>query len=166
MFRITAGLSLVIAIMIVNSVRAENSGEITVFAAGSLREALGEIARNFGDVRGVEIRTEFGPSGRMRERIEHGERVDLFASADVGHAHTLVEQGRASVMAVFARNTLCVLAPDRLGSADAGIVDQLLDKATRLGVSPPKVDPLGDYTVALYDRIGHDRSGAASDLTA
>jgi hypothetical protein len=34
----------------------------------------------------------------MRERIEHGEQADLFASADIGHARTLVEQGRATVI--------------------------------------------------------------------
>ena len=46
----------------------------------------------------------------MRERIE---RWGLFTSADAGHARKLVEDGRASVMAVFARNTVCLLPPAR-----------------------------------------------------
>lgn len=138
--------------------------KLTVYGAGSLREAVTEIARQFGSRFGIEIRTEFGPSGRMRERIEHGEKVDVFASADIGHAHTLVAQGRASVSAMFARNTLCVLAPVQAGLTDQTILPRLLDKATRIGISRPKVDPLGDYTVELFDRIARDRAGADQDL--
>lgn len=140
--------------------------KLTVYGAGSLREAVTEIARQFGSRFGVEIRTEFGPSGRMRERIEHGEKVDVFASADIGHARTLVEQGRASVFAMFARNTLCVLAPAPVGLTDQTILPRLLDKATRIGISRPKVDPLGDYTVKLFDRVARDRAGADQDLMA
>jgi molybdate transport system substrate-binding protein len=58
--------------------------------------------RNFGAAHRLQIRAEFGPSGRMRERIERGERVDLFASADIGHARALVEFGFASAMVMFA----------------------------------------------------------------
>jgi ABC-type molybdate transport system substrate-binding protein len=55
-----------------------------VYGAGSLREAIGQIPTEFGHSHG--LTTQFGPSGRMRERIQKGERVDLFASANVGHA--------------------------------------------------------------------------------
>jgi ABC-type molybdate transport system substrate-binding protein len=140
--------------------------ELTVFAAGSLREALGAIADDFGAAHKLRVRTEFGPSGRMRERIERGEQVDLFASADIGHARTLVEQGRATVMAVFARNSICALAPAGLGLTEATIVDKLFDAATRIGISTPKVDPLGDYTVEIYHRINQEHAGAAEDLMA
>jgi molybdate transport system substrate-binding protein len=74
----------------------------------------------------------------MRERIERGEQADLFASADIGHARTLVEQGRATVMAMFARNSICPLAPEGLGLTEATIVDKLLDPATRIGISTPR----------------------------
>ncbi len=85
--------------------------DLVVYGAGSLREAIGQIAAEFGQAHGLAVTTQFGPSGRMRERIENGERVDLFASADVGHARKLVQDGRASVMAVFVRNTLCLHSP-------------------------------------------------------
>jgi molybdate transport system substrate-binding protein len=144
---------------------AEDRG-LTVFAAGSLREAFGAIARDFGIAHQIQIRTEFGPSGRMRERIEHGERTDLFASADIGHARTLVANGLATVMAMFARNSICVLAPDRLGLRAATIGDKLFEKQTRIGISTPKIDPLGDYIVELYSRLDRLRPGAAEDLMA
>jgi ABC-type molybdate transport system substrate-binding protein len=78
--------------------------DLVVYGAGSLREAIGQIASEFGHDHGLTVKTQFGPSGRMRERIEQGEHVDLFTSADVGHARKLVEDGRASVMALFVRN--------------------------------------------------------------
>ena len=56
--------------------------ELVLYGAGSLREAMTQIARDFHARTGTTVRTEFGPSGVMRERIEKGERVDLLASAD------------------------------------------------------------------------------------
>jgi molybdate transport system substrate-binding protein len=152
MLRQLVSIPLCLVMMVADPVRAEDR-DLTVFAAGSLREALGAIAQDFGASHNLRIRTDFGPSGRMRDRIECGERADLFASADVGHARMLVEAGLATVMAMFARNSICTLAPARLGLTEATIVDQLLDRATRIGISTPKVDPLGDYTVEVYNRI-------------
>lgn len=126
-------ISLCLLIMIAEG-HADDRGP-TVFAAGSLREAFGAIAQEFGATHKVQIRTEFGPSGLMRERIEHGEPVDLFASADVGHARKLVNDGVATIMAMFARNSICVLAPDRLGLVEATMVQKLLDPKTRIGIS-------------------------------
>jgi molybdate transport system substrate-binding protein len=146
------GISVCVVIMATGLVRAEDR-ELTVFAAGSLREAIGAIAEDFGAAHKLQIRTEFGPSGRMRERIGRGEQADLFASADIGHARTLVEQGRATVMAMFARNSICALAPEGLGLTEATIGDKLLDPATRIGIFTPKVDPLGDYTVEVSHRV-------------
>src|SRR5215813_8263609 len=98
---------------------AQDNG-LVLYGAGSLREAMTEMATAFTRERGVPVRTEFGASGRMRERIEAGDKVDVFTSADIGHAARLVADGRASVMAMFARNALCLLAPaDRAPSSSA-----------------------------------------------
>ena len=136
--RLLISISVCIVIMAAGLVRAEDS-KLTVFAAGSLREALGVIEEDFEAAHKIQIRTEFGPSGRLRERIERGEHADLFASADTGHARTLVEQGRATVMAMFARNSICALAAEELGLTEATIVDKLLDKATKIGISTPRL---------------------------
>jgi ABC-type molybdate transport system substrate-binding protein len=65
------------------------SEELVLYGAGSLREAIGEIASTFGNAHGVAVTTQFGPSGRMGERIEKGEHVDVFTSADIGRARKL-----------------------------------------------------------------------------
>ena len=109
---------------------------LVVYGAGSLREAIGQIAAEFGQAHGLAVTTQFGPSGRMRERIEQGERVDLFTSADVGHARKLVKDGRASVMAVFARNTVCLLSPAKFGATTETALDKLLSPGVRVGRVP------------------------------
>src|SRR5215470_20171028 len=100
--------------------------DLVLYGAGSLREAMTQIAAAFGQAHGLTVATQFGPSGRMRERIEKGEHVDVFTSADIGHARKLVEDGRASVMAMFARNTVCLLAPVAFGATPENVLDKLL----------------------------------------
>lgn len=140
---------------------------LVLYGAGSLREAMTEIAERFSAANGIAVRTEFGASGRMRERIEAGEDVDLFTSADIEHARKLVRDGRATVMAMFARNTLCLLAAARFGPvASENALDALLRDDVRVGVSPAKIDPLGDYTVELFEVANRLRPGAARRLRA
>ena len=106
--------TIVILALVVCAMTAARAEDLAVYGAGSLREAISQIATEFGLARGITVTTQFGPSGRMRERIEKGEHVDPFTSADVGHARKLVEDGRASVMAVFVRNTVCLLSPPKI----------------------------------------------------
>lgn len=147
------------------SARAEDG--LVLYGAGSLREAVGEIAATFGKSHALSVRTEFGASGRMRERIEAGDRVDVFTSAEIGHARKLVQDGRARTMAMFASNTLCLLVPARQGAVtQASLLDTLLDGGLKIGVSPARIDPLGDYTVALYGIIEGLRPGSGAGLKA
>ena len=62
--------------------------DLVLYGAGSLREAMAQIATSFELTHCVTVATQLGPSGRMRERIENGEHVDVFTSADVGHARS------------------------------------------------------------------------------
>src|SRR5262245_64352097 len=85
---------------------------VRLYAAGSLKAAIGEVARGFeAETPGAKMELEFGPSGLLRERIEKGEAAHVFASADVGHPARLAAAGRtATKVAVFDRNRLCGLA--------------------------------------------------------
>jgi molybdate transport system substrate-binding protein len=140
--------------------------DIVLYAAGSLREAMTQIAASFSQAHGLTVATQFGPSGRMRERIEKGEHVDVFASADIGHARKLVEDGRATVMLMFARNTVCVLSPAAFGAATENVLEKLLAPGIKVGVSPANVDPLGDYTVRLFEMAERLRPGSGAALRA
>jgi len=58
---------------------------------------------------------------------------------------------------------ICVLAPEQLGLTEATVIPKLLDRSTRIGISTPKIDPLGDYTVELYNRIARSHAGEAQN---
>ena len=139
--------------------------ELMLYGAGSLREAMTEMAELFKAERQITVKTQFAASGRMRERIEAGETVDVFTSTDIGHARKLVADGRAKTMAMFARNALCLLGPARLGPLQsAGALDALLRSDVKVGVSPARIDPLGDYTVRFVEVADRLRPGARASL--
>ena len=140
------------------------SEELVLFGAGSLREAITQMAADYQAKHGGTVRTEFGPSGLMRERIERGERVDLFASADMGHPLKLREQGRATIVAMFTRNALCAMAMPHVGLTTANFLDKLLDPSVKLGTSTPKADPSGDYTWAMFRLADTLRPGSFAVL--
>jgi molybdate transport system substrate-binding protein len=162
MIKVTA-VAVLLSGLLMATARAD---DLVLYGAGSLREVMAQIAASFGEANGVTVSPQFGPSGRMRERIEKGEHVDVFTSADVGHARKLVVDGRASVMAVFTRNTVCLLSPKAVAATTESALDKMLAPGVRIGVSPPKVDPLGDYTERLFDAAETLRTGSAAALRA
>lgn len=141
---------LAVAVLAALPARTAHAEDITLTGAGSLKEVMTEITRRFGEANGVTVKTAFGPSGLMRERIEKGEAVDVFASADMGHPLTLRRDGRATYVAMFTRNTLCAVARPAIGLTTGNFLDRLLDPAVKVGTSTPKADPAGDYTWAMF----------------
>lgn len=146
--------------------------EVRLFAAGSLRAAFTDIARQFESETGNAVAGEFGASGLLRRRLEAGEMAHLFASADMTHPEALAAAGRAGPVRRFARNRLCALVqPDvdiPAGDAvDAGtLLDWLLSSEVRLGTSTPVADPSGDYAWALFRKAEAMRPGAFAVLDA
>jgi molybdate transport system substrate-binding protein len=124
-------VSILVLLATMTHARAEY---LVLYGAGSLREAVAQITASFGQAHCLTVATRFGPSGRMRERTEKGEHVDVFTSADIGHARKLVEDGRPTVLAVFARNTVCVLSPAAFGATTQNVLDKLLAPGIRIGV--------------------------------
>ena len=146
---------------IAGGARAES---LRVLAAGSLREVVGAIGERYKAATGVEVTADFGPSGALRERIESGEKADLFASADMGHPLKLLTDGRALRVAMFTRNALCAFATPQAGLTSANFLDKLLDPAVKLGTSTPKADPGGDYTWLMFHRADAVHPGAFATL--
>jgi molybdate transport system substrate-binding protein len=151
---------LVIALCVAATVPAAEAEELHMLAAGSLREAVTEIGSRYHKATGVAVAADFGPSGLLREHIEKGRRADLFASADMGNPLRLLREGRATRVAMFARNTLCGIAAPKVGLTPANFLDRLLDPKVKLGTSTPKADPAGDYTWAMFRRADRVRPGS------
>lgn len=133
---------------------AQASKELLVYAAGSLRDALTDIARAFEQAQpGHHVELTFGASGLLRDRIAAGEHVDVFASANMEHPQAIVAAGQAGSARRFARNALCALVSPRVEVTPNTLVDRMLDATVKLGTSTPKADPSGDYAWLMFERI-------------
>jgi len=138
---------------------------VRIYAAGSLRAAMTEIAAAFEKQEGISVVTEFGASGLLRERIEKGAPAEVFASADMAHPETLHKAGRSGPIILFARNQLCALASPKVKVATGTLLDVLLDPKVRVGSSTPKNDPSGDYTWTMFEKSEKLRTGAYATLS-
>lgn len=124
--------------------------QVTVLAAGSLREAMTELADAYRKETGIAIASSYGPSGKLRESIEQGRKVDVFASAAVEHTDALATKKLLSRSVTFAHNDLCVVSTAALGLSEANLVATLLKPDVRLATSTPIADPMGDYTWQFF----------------
>ncbi len=90
---------------------SKSEGSITVYAASSLTDAFLEAAKEFENQTGIKVVIGFGSSGTLRQRIEGGAPVDVYATASLKHAEILIKEGLIDDSKVFARNHLVVVAP-------------------------------------------------------
>jgi ABC-type molybdate transport system substrate-binding protein len=142
------------------------AAETALFAAGSLKTALGEVVASHDARYGTSTDTRFGPSGLLRGAIEEGEQPDVFASANMAHPNKLAGDGWGGPVALFARNQLCGLAQPGLTVTSNILLDVLLDPEVRVGTSTPVADPSGDYAWSLFERAETLRPGSFAVLDA
>ncbi|MFU8894878.1 MAG: substrate-binding domain-containing protein [Gammaproteobacteria bacterium] len=142
------------------------AADTLLFAAGSLKAALGEVVASHDAKYGTSTGTRFGPSGLLRGAIEEGEQPDVFASANMAHPNKLAGDGWGSPVALFARNQLCGLAQPGLTVTSNNLLDVLLDTGVRVGTSTPVADPSGDYAWGLFKRAETLRPGSFAMLDA
>jgi molybdenum ABC transporter molybdate-binding protein len=146
--------------------RAAASEAVSLYAAGSLREALGETARAFEATTGAHVRTKFGPSGLLKDEIGSGAAADVFTSANMGHPQALANAGISDPVVLFARNRLCALVRPGLAVTPATLADLMLDPGIKLGTSTPKADPSGDYAWEVFRKLDAVKPGSFTVLEA
>ena len=127
-----------------------SANSLHLYAAGSLKAALGEVAASYEKIYTTEITTKYGPSGLLKKAIEAGENPDIFASANMKHPESLAANGWGSPVVLFARNKLCALAQPDIEITTENLLETMLDEKVRLGTSTPKADPSGDYAWELF----------------
>jgi molybdate transport system substrate-binding protein len=126
---------------------AAASETVLVSAAGSLKEAIREVADRFEAAHpGTKIVVNVAASGVLLRQIEQDAPVDLFLSASRAEIERLERAGRieAGSARPIAANRLVVVVP--AGSAPpaslAGLADPRFD---RIAVGNPRTVPAGRY---------------------
>jgi ABC-type molybdate transport system substrate-binding protein len=135
-----------------------------VFAAGSLREAMTQVATDYQARTGQAVELTFGASGLLRERIEKGEAALVFASADTDHPQRLSRGGAWQTPTVFVRNSLCALTGTHVNATPDTLLQTMLQPTVRVGTSTPVSDPSGDYAWALFKKADALQAGAYATL--
>ena len=158
------GAAAAAAVLVLCGTPAAAGNAATLFAAGSLKAALSDVAKDFEAATGVPVATTFGPSGLLKDRLEKGEAADVFASANMNHPQALHAAGLAGEVRPFARNTLCAIAQGEVAVTPDTLLERMLDPAVRVGTSTPKADPAGDYAWDLFGKADALRSGSAETL--
>lgn len=145
---------------------AHADSRLQLYAAGSLAEAMNQMLAASGLPAALLAPPVYGPSGVLRERIEHGEPADILASADMAQPRQLAAARGNRPVIVFTRNRMCLLARAALEVTPANMLDRMLDPKLRLVTSTPNADPGGDYAWAVFARAEALHPGAKAALEA
>jgi molybdate transport system substrate-binding protein len=137
---------------------------VQLYAAGSLKGALTEIAKAYEAASGNTVQAKFGASGLLKDEIAGGAKADVFASANMEHPQALHDANKSGPAVLFARNKLCALVKPGLSVNSTSLLDRLLDPSVKLGTSTPKADPSGDYAFEVFHRAEAIKPGAQAVL--
>jgi molybdate transport system substrate-binding protein len=134
---------------------AEAKGNITVYAAGSLREAFTAANPAFTTKTGMTAALNFAGSDLLATQILNGGPADVFASANVVQMRRVSEAGLTDGLPkVFAENRIVLITP----KANPGHVDGLASIA-RPGVKvvlAERAEPVGTYAREAFKKMaGH-----------
>jgi molybdate transport system substrate-binding protein len=151
-------------VMATMTMPASAAEPVQLYAAGSLRTALTEIAAAFEAQAGIKVQAKFGPSGTLKDEIAAGARADVFASANMEHPQALASARKSGPVVLFARNRLCALARPGVAVDTATLLDRMLDPTVKLGTSTPRADPSGDYAWEVFRKADRLRPGAFTAL--
>src|SRR5215813_9379426 len=129
---------------------AGSAETIQLYAAGSLKLALTEIAQSYETATGNKVESKYGASGLLKNEISSGAKADVFASANMEHPQALHNEKKSGPVIRFARNALCALVRPGLKVDSTNLLELILDPAVKLGTSTPRADPSGDYAYEVF----------------
>lgn len=130
------------------------SGDLTIFAAASLKASFDELAAQFEAAHpDVDIQPiSYDGSSTLATQIIEGARVDVFASADENNMTKVTDAGLAAGPQLFATNTLTIVTPAGNPGGVTGI-ESLTDPDVVVVLCAPEV-PCGSASQTLLDAAG------------
>jgi molybdate transport system substrate-binding protein len=141
----------------------QQTSQITVFAAASLKDAFSEAAEVVARRNPpLAVRYSFAGSQQLVLQLEQGAAADVFASADQRWMQVARDTGLVASALVFARNRLVVITP----ASNPGRIDRLEDLGNRglklvLGA---EAVPVGKYSREVLGRLS-DSPGFGADYS-
>jgi molybdate transport system substrate-binding protein len=135
-------------------VRQENV-QLTVSAAASLKDALGEITSLYSEEKAnVALRNNFGSSGDLQQQIMNGAPVDVFISAAAKQMDELQKKDLivADTRRDLLTNKLVLIVP--AGKSDAKELKDLASASIeRIAIGDPRSVPVGQYAEQVLTKL-------------
>jgi molybdate transport system substrate-binding protein len=135
------------------------AAELRVFAAASLKDAIGDANVRYQGVTGRKVVASFGGSDTLAQEIEDGAPADIFISADIDWMDDLAKRSliRPDTRFNFLGNELVLIArTDRAPTLAIGpnfpLAQALADGG--LAIANPASVPAGKYAKAALETLG------------
>jgi molybdate transport system substrate-binding protein len=162
---ILRGLLLALTLCI-PSASAVQAGQVTVFAAASLRDALEEIATDFEAATGHEVSFSFAGSSVLARQIDLGAPADIFISANEAWMDVLEASGaiRPESRMILAGNSLVLIASDP--ATPMVTIDTTLDLAGMLGTGRLAMGLLEAVPAGIYGKQALEHFGLWDSVAA
>lgn len=133
----------------------EPSVELTISAAASLKEAMGELEPVFKEANpNITLVFNFGASGSLQQQIEQGAPADLFISAGQKQMKALAEKDLllADTQKDLVKNELVFVGPK--DTTITSLDELTTDKVQKIAVGEPESVPAGKYADETFTKLG------------
>lgn len=146
----TGALLLALALLVAPTRAATPEGELNVYAAASLTDALKEIATDYEAESGRHLVFNFAGSNVLALQIQAGAPADVFFSADEARMDALADkrlvdhESRVSLLS----NTLVVIVNAQTPAALTAPADLASSAVRRIALADPQSVPAGLYAKA------------------
>lgn len=134
------------------------AGDIVVSAAASLTNAFKELGAQYEAAhQNVKVLSNFAASDVLMQQIVNGAPTDIFASADQKAMDKAEAAGviDPATRTDFVRNEVVLIVPLDDSNSIASVTDLQADGVTRISFGNPATVPVGRYTQASLEKIGH-----------
>lgn len=129
------------------------SGELVVFAAASLTDALGDVKAAFEEAHpGVTVTLNLAGSSALREQILEGAPADVFMSANASNMDQVIDGGEATESQIFVNNLLQIAVHAGNPAGITGLEDFARDDLL-IGLCAEEV-PCGDFGRQALENAG------------
>lgn len=134
----------------------QHKAQARIYAAASLTDVLGGLAKEFEPIRGSHVVANYGASNTLAQQMHEGAAPGVFISASVEWADKLegwglVEPGsRVDLVS----NSLVVIVPKDAKERPSKLEDLADAKFARIALADPVAVPAGKYAKAALEKAG------------
>jgi len=145
-----------ILVLLLSGVSGEHKAEARIYAAASLTDVVGALAKRFEPIRQSHVIASYGASNTLAQQLHEGAAPGVFISASVEWVDKLDGWGlvEPGTRVDLAENALVVIVPKDAQDRPASLGDLTDPKYARLALADPVAVPAGKYAKVALEKAG------------